>query len=147
MFLDKQNQLSDSQAFAGAGTVVSSNTIDSGSAGNDISIGEPLVLAANVEVAADFTTTDETYELQIIQSANADLSSPDVLAKRAILASALSAGSLHYLGLPQGSKSKRYLGYQVVLGGTTPSVTLSAYLQPASMIQAVKNYANNYSIR
>jgi hypothetical protein len=145
MFLDKQNQLSDSQALTA--TAVSSNTFDSGSAGNDISIGDGLALAVNVEVAADFTTTDETYELQIIQSANADLSSPDVLASRVIAASLLKAGSNHYLGLPPGSKTKRYLGARYVLGGTSPSMTVSSFIQPDSMLQNNKAYANNYSIK
>lgn len=145
MKVDALNQLSDAQAFTG-GTTVSTNTIDTGSAGNDISIGEELALAVAVDVAADFTTTDETYTIQIIQSAAANLSSPDVLASRQILASELAAGTTHYLPLPQGSKSKQYLGYQVVAAGTTPSVTLTAFLQPASMLDKQKFYPNNYVI-
>lgn len=146
MRADILNQLSDAQAFSGASTTVSTNTYDSGSAGNDMSIGEELVLAIGVDVAADFTTGDETYTIEIIQSAAADLSSPDVLASRPILAAALAAGTTHYLPLPQGSKSKQYLGYQVVKAGTTPTVTLTAFLQPASMIDKQKFYANNYVI-
>jgi hypothetical protein len=144
MRVDALNQLSDAQAFAA--TAVSTNTFDSGSAGNDISIGEELALAVAVDVAADFTTGDETYELQLIQSAAADLSSPDVLASRPILASALTVGSTHYLPMPQGSKSKQYLGAKMVLAGTTPSVTLTIFLQPASMLDKQKNYPNNYVV-
>lgn len=144
MKVDALNQLSDAQAFTA--TAFSTNTYDSDSAGNDMSIGEELVLALAVDVAADFTTTDETYTIELVQSANANLSSPDVLASRTILAADLSAGSTHYLPLPQGSKSKRYLGYRATLGGTTPSVTLTAFLQPASMIDKQKFYPNNYTI-
>lgn len=144
MRVDALNQLSDAQAFTA--TAVSTNTYDSETAGNDMSIGEELVLAVAVDVAADFTTGDETYTLQLIQSAAANLGSPDVLASRAILAADLTAGSTHYLPLPQGSKTKRYLGYQLVAAGTTPTVTLTAFLQPASMIDKQKFYANNYVI-
>lgn len=144
MILDILNKLSAAQAFTA--TAVSENTIDTGSAGNDNSIGEPLCLAVQVGVAADFSTGDETYEIQIIQSASSNLSSPDVLASRVIAASALKAGSVHYLSLSPASKSKQYLGAKLVLGGTTPSITISAYLQPQSMIQAYKAYADNITI-
>lgn len=144
MRVDALNQLSDAQALTA--TAVSTNTYDSETAGNDMSIGEELVLAVAVDVAADFTTGNETYELQIIQSAAADLSSPDVLAARAILAADLTAGSTHYLGMPSGSKTKRYLGARYVLGGTTPTLTLTTFLQPGSMIDKQKFYANNYVI-
>lgn len=144
MFVDALNQLSDAQALTA--TAFSTNTFDSGDANNDISIGEPLGLAIGVDVAADFTTTDETYEIQIVQSANANLSSPDVLASRPILASDLTAGKLAYLGLPAGSKTKRYLGARYILGGTTPSITLTTFLQPLSMIEAIKNYPSGFQV-
>lgn len=144
MIIDALNKVSTAQAVTAS--AVSTNTYDSGSAGNDMSIGEPLCLAVEVNVAADHTTGDETYEIQIIQSANADLSAPDILAKLPVTAAQLSAGSLHYLGLPPTSKTKQYLGAQYVTGGTTPSVTLSADFRPQSMIQANKAYANNYTI-
>lgn len=144
MILDAQLQVSDAQALTA--TAVSTNTIDNVNASNDPSLGEPLVLAVAVDVAADFTTADETYEIQLIQSANANLSSHDVLASMVVLASALTAGSKHYLSMPVGSVSKRYLGARYVLGGTTPSVTLTAFLQPQSMIEALKVYPDGITI-
>lgn len=144
MILDKETTVSDAQALSA--TALSTNAYDSGAAGNDISVGEPLVLALTVDVAADFTTGDETYTVDVIQSANANLSSSDILARRAILASALTIGSKHYIPLPQGSKTKRYLGANFTLAGTTPSVTVTAMYMPASMIQGEKVYADNITI-
>ncbi len=144
MYVDNELKVSDAQALTA--TAVSSNTVDNADALNDISVGEPLVLAVNVSVAADFTTGDETYELQIIQSASANLGTPDVLASRVLTAAQLAANSLHYIPLPPGSVSKRYLGARYVLGGTSPSVTLSAFFQPQSMIQKEKVYPDNITI-
>lgn len=145
MIIDSQMLLSDAQAVTA--DAYSTNTYDSGAAGNDLSSGsEPLVAVFQIDVAADFTTTDETYEFQFVQSANANLSSHDVLASRAIVAGSLTAGSLHYLPLPPGSKTKRYLGVRYDVGGTTPSVTVTAFIQPASMIQNNKVYADNIVI-
>lgn len=144
MIIDSQALLSDAQAVTA--DAVSTNTFDSGAAGNDISVGEPLVAVIQVDVAADFTTTDETYEFQVIQSAAANLSSPDVLCLRAILAADLTAGSIHHIPIPQGSKTKRYLGLNYNVGGTSPSVTVTAFFQPASMLQKDKVYADGITI-
>lgn len=144
MFIDSQLLLSDAQAVTA--DAVSSNTVDTGAAGNSIEIGEPLVIVIQVDVAADATTGDETYSFEAIQSAAANLGSPDVLASVTIAASALSAGSIHYLPIPQGSKSKRYLGLNYSVGGTTPTITCTAFIQPANQIQAFKAYADGFTI-
>lgn len=145
MRLDAEQKLSASQALTA--TAVSTNTYDTGSAARDIGAGEPLTALVNVEVAADFTTTDETYEIQVIESAAADLSSPTVLQSRTIAASLLKAGSSHYVDVPMGAKTKQYMGLRYVLGGTSPSMTVSSYFLPKSMADQYKAYANNYSIK
>lgn len=144
MILDKQCQLSDAQAFSA--DAASTNSYDSGAAGNEIASGEPLAMVLCVSVAADHTTGDETYEFQTIQSANSDLSSPDILASRTILYSDLTAGSIHVLPIPAGAKTKRYLGMYFNGGGTTPTVTASVYILPLSSVQKYKAYPNGYTI-
>jgi NAD(P)-dependent dehydrogenase (short-subunit alcohol dehydrogenase family) len=144
MILDSQLLLSDAQAITA--DAVSTNTVDTGAAGNDISIGEQLVVAIQVDVTADFTTGDEVYVFEAIQSAAANLGSPDILVSRAILASDLTAGSIHYLPIPAGSKTKRYLGLNYNVGGTTPSITCTAFIQPANQVQAFKPYADGFTI-
>lgn len=136
--LDDLCTISASQAVTA--DAASGNTFDSGAAADDIGEGTPLGLGIFVEVAADGTTTDETYEFQIIQSANANLSSPDILAARAIGYALLTAGSKHVVPLPPGAKTKRYLGAYYNVGGTSPSVTVSAFLAPLSVLGKWKTY-------
>lgn len=144
MILDAQTLLWDAAALSS--DAASSNTYDSGAAGNDIGIGEPLAALITVDVAADFTTGNETYIFNLIQSANADLSSPDILVSRTILAADLTAGSSHIINLPPGAKTKRYLGLSFDGGGTTPTITVTAAILPLQMIEKRKNYPKGYTI-
>ena len=144
MYLDAQTLLSDSQAFSA--TAFSTNTYDSGAATDDISVGSVIGIGMTVDTAADFTTGDETYIMEVVQSANANLSSPDVLNSMAILASALTLGAKHFLAIPPKRKTKRYLGLRLTLAGTTPSVTVTAWILPANMWQAEAVYPDNITI-
>lgn len=144
MIIDAQNLLWDAAALTS--DAASTNSYDSGAAGNDISIGEPLALVITVDVAADFTTADETYEFQVIQSANANLSSPDILIARTVLAATLVAGARVVIPIPPGSKTKRYLGGYFNGGGTTPTITVTAFIQPMNMLDIQKYYPNGYTI-
>lgn len=144
MLLDAQTLLWDAAALTS--DAASTNTYDSGSASNDLTNGEELVAVIQVDVAADFTTGDETYQFQVIQSANANLASPDILASRTIAASALTAGSLHFIPVPPASKTKRYLGLYFDGGGTTPTITVTGWITSAQMLQTNKAYADAFDI-
>lgn len=144
MFIDALCLLSDAQAVSA--DAASTNTYDLGASTNNISIGEPLVAVFQIDVAADGTTTDETYEFQVIESASANLGTPTILVQRSIGYASLTAGSVHYLPIPQGSIAKRYLGVYYNVGGTTPSVTVTAFIQPASMLQKDNNYPDGITI-
>ena len=143
-FRDAQTQLCSAQAFSV--DAVSGNTYDSGAAGNDITEGEPIGIGIDVTVAADTTDGDETYEFQAIQSAAADLSSPDVLALIQPARADLVVGKRLVLPLPPGSKTKRYLGLNFNGGGTTPTITVNAFIAPLSFLGGWKAYADGFSI-
>lgn len=144
-FRDGECQLSASQAVTT--DAVSTNAYDLGAAGIDIGTGEPLVVDVNVEVAADHTTGDETYAFELIQSAAAALTSPDTLVSRTIAAATLVAGYTFQIEVPPGAVTKRYLGLNYNTGGTSPSITVSAYVQPRSMAQTqYKAYDDNVNI-
>lgn len=147
MFIDSQLLLSDAQALTA--TAVSTNTIDTGLATNEIGAGEAMALVFTVDVAADTASADETYQFQLIQSANANLSSQDVLLQTDtgfITRAYLVAGAKVVIPIPPGMKTKRYLGARYVLGGTTPSVTVTAVIQPMSMLQMDNNYPDGITI-
>lgn len=141
-YVDAQCLFSDAQAFTGS--AVSTNTYDTQSATNDVGIGEPLAYEISIDVAADFTTGDETYTFNIISSAAANLSSPTVLNSRAILATTLLAGFKFFIVLP--SKVQRYIGWSLTAAGTTPTITVTASVKPVSMMETLKFYPKNYTI-
>lgn len=146
MYLDALLLLSDAQAFSS--DAASTNTIDLGNVTpkRNIGDGEPLAMCIGVDVAADFTTADETYEFQFIQSVNADLSSPTNLISRTIAASLLTAGTLHVIPIPAGAVTARYIGAFFNGGGTTPTITATIWIAPLSMIQRFQVYAKGYTV-
>jgi hypothetical protein len=146
MHLDKNLMISDSQALTG--TSYSQNSIDLGNVTpkNEIGAGEPMALVVNVEVAADHTTGDETYQIDVIQSANENLSSGTPLAGAVISYSLLTAGAVIVIPIPPGSVTARYLGAIFTLGGTLPSMTVSAFVTPLQMTGKNKVYASGYAV-
>ncbi len=142
--MDAQAQLCSSQAFSN--DAVSEAAYDSLAAGFDISEGgEPLGIGISVEVAAKVSGGTETYEFQAIQSAADDLSSPDVLNLIQPPAASLVAGSKWVIPIPLGSKTKRYLGLNFN-GGNDPTVTITAWIAPLSMLGGHKTYAGRSTI-
>jgi hypothetical protein len=131
MILDKLGTLCDAQALTA--TAISANVVDLGAAANGLPDGEPLEVVLSVDVAADATTGDETYDVSVDTSAVVGLTTPTQLISRTIAAADLAAGSKHHFPLPQGVNMLRYLGINFTLGGTTPSMTVTASVQPVSM--------------
>lgn len=143
MYQDNFLLLSDAQAITA--DAASTNVIDFGAVARNLPVGEPLALVITVDVAADFTTGDETYTFIARTSAAAALTSPTDIASRTIAASALTAGSVHVI--PLGSPmSLRYLGAYYDVGGTTPSITVTASIMPLSMVQQYQSYPKGYTI-
>ena len=148
MFVDALLTMSDAQALTA--TAVSANTIDLGNptVKRDIGVGEPVVAVVTADVALGGTTP--TIACEFIQSANADLSSPDVLATSGTIsgAAAFPAGKQIEVPIPAGRITKRYVGMRYTMGGTSPTATVTAVLQPASMTSqpVPTNYAKGYSI-
>lgn len=144
MILDALLLVSDAQAITA--DAVSTNTIDLGtsSPAREIGTGEAMGFLVTVDAAADFTTTDETYAFEVISSASANLSSPTVLNRRVLTAAQLALGAIFFMPLPPGAPSQRYLGLNYDVGGTTPTLTVTAALVPAKFIDMIKAYAKNY---
>lgn len=156
MILDAQMQFSDSQAVTA--DAVGTNVID---LGGDLSIGtgEPMAVVFMVEVAADQTTGDEDYTFDVEYASNAGQSTGRQLIGRRVFESGtptapaqdadlLVAGFKFYIPIPPTvlSESERYLGVRYDVTGTTPTITVSAYLQPLSMCEALPHFPNAYTI-
>lgn len=144
MFLDNLLLLSDAQAFTGAATV-STNTIDLGPSvpARGIGTGEPMVIGCSVDVAAG---AGSTALIEVIQSAAAALTSPDVIGSFTDIAANLPAGRIFNIGIPNGYPTKRYLGIRETSTGGTTTITLTVWLTTASLFSiASQNYAKNYT--
>lgn len=153
MFVDSLGVVSDAQALTS--TALSTSSVDLGNVTpkRNIGDGEVVGFAVTVGVAADSTTGDETYEVDLVQSANADLSSSDTIAKYPYTATQvhtggqLAAGAAIFIPIPPGWPTKRYIGLNYVLGGTTPSITVTASLMTRSAFSKLpQSYASGFTI-
>jgi hypothetical protein len=156
MLLDAQHLFSDAQALTV--TAVAANVIDL-LADRSIGTGEPLCVAFQVDVAADQGTGDETYTFEVEYASNAAQSTGRQLLGRRVFqagtptapnqdADLLVAGFIFYIPIPptQLSESERYIGVRYTLAGTTPTLTVTAFLQPQNMIQQSSQYADGLTI-
>lgn len=158
MILDAQHEFSSSQALTA--TAVGTNVIDL-SVDRSIGNGEPMAVLFVVEVAADQTTGDEDYTFEVEYASAADQSAGQKSLGRVIFESGtptapandadlLVAGYQFYLPVRPAelATSEQYLGVRYTLAGTTPTITVSAYLQPMSMLDTQTNilYASGYTV-
>lgn len=148
MFLDALLVVSDAQAFTAS--AVSTNSIDTGNVTprRHVADGEAMGFGVAIDVAADFTTGDETYAFNVISDEDPALGSPTVHATYAILAAQLTIGSLHFLPFPRGGKpQERYIGVSTTLAGTTPTVTATIWFTSHDLFSiAAKNYAKGFTV-
>lgn len=157
MILDAQHQFSNSQALTT--TAVGTNAIDL-SLARSIGNGEAMGVVFTVEVAADQGSGNEDYTFDVEYSSTANQSSGNVLMGRRIFESGtpgapaqnadlLVAGYTFVIPIPPATldDAARYVGVRYTLAGTTPTITVSAHLQPMSMIDVgTVDYADGYAI-
>lgn len=144
MMFDAQHLFSDAQAVTA--DAVGTNVIDL-SVDRSIGNGEAMVVVFCVDVAADQTTGDEDYTFDVEYASNAAQTTGRQLIGRRVFESGtptapaqdadlLVAGFRFYIPIPPTklSESERYLGIRYDVTGTTPTITVTAFLQPAHMI-------------
>lgn len=145
MVLDIFEALATSQAVTVS--AVGENVKDL-STDRSIGLGEPMCVMFNVEVAADQTTGDEDYTFDVETSSDAAQTTAVKLLGRRVFESGtptapaedadlLVAGFAFVIPIPPVplSESERYLGIRFVTAGTTPTITVSAYLMPLKMVE------------
>ncbi len=142
MILDAQLMFSDAQAITA--DAASTNIIDLGSV-RQIAVGTPMAVLVGGDVSADITTTDETYSVNIQTDDNAAFSSPTTVSTNVITAANLAAGAKHIISVPQAGM-ERYMRVYYDVGGTTPTVTLTAFLAPLDFIGNNGLYADAITI-
>ncbi len=143
MYIDAFGLVSDSQAVTA--TAFSTHTIDltNVSPKRDVSTGEPVGFGVNVEAALGGTTP--TLSIEAVQSDNANLASPDVIGSITPTQAQLGVGALHFVSL--GTVTKRYIGLRYTTGGTSPTITVSAWYGPRDLFSKVNtHYAKAYAV-
>jgi len=156
MILDSGLQFSDSQVITAdaVGTNVISLQQD-----RAIGIGEPMGVVFVVEVAADQATGDEDYTFDVEYASDAAQTTGRQLIGRRVFESGtpvapaqdadlLVAGYKFVIPIPPTdlSESELFLGVRYDVAGTTPNITVSAYLMPLSMIQMEVAHADGITI-
>lgn len=156
MILDAQNQFSDSQAVTtdAVGTNVIDLTQDR-SVGN----GEPMCVMFTVIVTADQGSGDEDYTFDVEYASNAAQSTGRQLIGRRVFESGsptapaqdadlLVAGFSFFIPIPPTklSESEQFLGIRYDTLGNTPTITMTAFLQPMSMVDATNDYVDGFDI-
>ena len=141
MIYDAQNQYSDAQALTATGA--STNLIDHGAAERRLGSGEPLGVGISVDTALAGTTPTFVAALQSDDAVA--FPSPTVVAQSKSY-DALAAGARVIIPLPPGQATERFTRMNYILGGTTPTITVTAFLAPLSFLGEWAAYADGFNI-
>jgi hypothetical protein len=123
MIIDKSLEFSVLQALA-AGATNSTNTLDF-SNDRSMGVGSPLFIVANV---ATVPVATGTYSIAVQVATDVAFTTPVTLATLTIQPTA-KAGDSVWIGMPQSNL--RYMRLVYTLAGTSPAVTVNAYLSDA----------------
>jgi hypothetical protein len=123
---------------------VSTDTIDLGTA-RDIGEGQQLYMVFTVVTAFDNLTS---LDLEVISSANANLSSHTVLAETNVLLAGLTAGKQYVVAIPPqiASLGQRYLGARYDVNGTNPTAGSILAEVVMNIQDGRKFYASGFSV-
>ena len=156
MYIDKLLKLSDAQALTA--TAVATNVVDIEVA-RGVGNGEPMAVVFSVGVAADQGAGDEDYQFDVEYATNAAQSTGAQLMGRRIFESGtptapaqdadlLVAGFVFAIPIPPttGDEDGDFLGVRYTLAGTTPTITVDAWIAPLSDVSQYVAYADNVTI-
>jgi len=145
MITDGQNTYSASQALSGAGSAASTNSIDH-SSDRDVGIGEPMCVSFIVNVAAGGTAPTLVASLQV-DSTSAFGSAVNVVSTGTIAGASLVPGYRFFLVVPSDLSFNQHSRINYTLGGTSPTVTLSATLVPRQFAQGDVYGPSGFSVQ
>lgn len=144
MIIDRENMYSNAQPLTGS--AVSTDLIDHKS-DRDLGIGEPMALVIVPRNSPDGTTGDETYAAQLQTDDNSGFASPTSIGPSISIPRSSAAGLKYAIYLPPDTTLERYTRVNYTLGGTTPIVTVDAWLTTWRAIQNDAYYADAITIQ
>lgn len=130
---DAHLMYSDAQVLAASGA--SSNIVDHGSDRN-LGIGEPMCIVLNLPSAPDSADGDETYTAKLETDSDSAFGSAAQVGATATITRSDPAGSQYVIVIPPDTAIKRYTRVYYTLGGTSPSLTVDAFMAPLSQVQS-----------
>lgn len=139
MYVESKYLFSDEQSLTA--TAASTNTIDF-SSDRDVGRGEPMAAVVTVDTALAGTTP--TFKVTIQTDDNTSFSSAtDLVVSQEF--SAAAAGDRIVVPLPLSNE--RYVRLNYTLGGTSPTITVTADLKPMAMVASEDvTYAGSYTV-
>jgi hypothetical protein len=152
MYIDALHLFSDAQAITADAD--STNVIDLGIA-NRLFEGQTMGVMIAVDVAADFTSMDETYNFILETDSVAAMSSSSDIFNHELMTTDLTAGSLHFIPIPstntgggsvEGGAAEQFIQLRYDVEGTTPTVTVTAALMSAQNFQSYFSHPDGFTI-
>ena len=156
MYIDNNLKISNAQELTA--TAVGTNVIDLKVA-RGIGNGEPMAMVFSIGVAADQGAGDEDYTFDVEYATNAAQSTGAQLMGRRIFESGtptapaqdadlLVAGFVFAIPIPPttGTEDGDFIGIRATLAGTTPTITIDAWLAPLADVSQYVSYADNVTI-
>lgn len=141
--LDSLLQVSANQQVTA--DAVSTNTIDNGNVTPKRALGDGEPMGYLVAIKAIGTNSGSTL-LQAIQSAAANLSSPEIIGQLALATAQIVAGALYVVPIGYGNAALRYYGMNHDITGVV-DYTVDAFFGPLMMLPAKSRaYAKGYTI-
>ncbi len=144
MIIDNDGVLSDAQAYST--DAASTNLIDLSVTGRKFGAGPAMALVLFVDVAADGTTTDETYEFQLETDDDVAFGTPTDLTAVTRTYAQLTLNSVHAFLIDPNWTFERYVRVYFNGGGNTPTITGTLVLMPLDCLRKFKDYGNNYLV-
>jgi hypothetical protein len=156
MIIDKFLEFSDSQAVTA--TAVGTDVVPL-SVARSVGTGTPMAVCFSVVTAADQTSSDEDYTFDLEYATNEAQSTGVQLMGRRIFESGtpsapaqnadlLVAGFVFAIPLPPTTAGEvgSFIGIRYTTAGTSPSITVNAWLTPLSDVSQFVAYADNVEI-
>ncbi len=139
--LDANLQFSDSQALT---VDADSTNYYNASSDRDIGVGEPMAVVVYAESA--FGGTTPTIAVSVETDDNTSFSSGTILTTSQAYTPATLAAANDKIVIPLPMTNEQYIQLNYDMEGTSPTLTVSAYLMPLSMVENRREYPNNYTI-
>jgi hypothetical protein len=139
--LDANLQFSDSQALT---VDADSTNYYNASSDRDIGVGEPMAVVVYAESA--FGGTTPTIAVSVETDDNTSFSSGTILTTSQAYTPATLTAANDKIVIPLPMTNEQYIQLNYDMEGTSPTLTVSAYLMPLSMVENRREYPNNYTI-